>query len=188
MKDKRMTELKLRSARVPTWRAVERYSAGFSMVEALVALMVMAVGMLGIAGLFVMTLKSGGNAINRMQAVNLAQDMADRIRANKTALVAYAGAAAANNCEGPAAVDCTPAQLAANDLFIWQNQIAGINPPNPPSPPIPGGAGVVLFTPPAAVGQPATYSITVSWIEQGQGTTQSAQTAQALSYTLNMQT
>ncbi len=146
------------------------------MVEVLVALVVLAVGMLGIAGLFVMTLKAGGNAINRMQAVNLAQDIADRIRANKTAVLAYQGAAADNNCEGPAAVDCLPALLAANDLNTWNSQITAA---------LTGGTGVIVVTAPGVAGQPATYSITVNWIEQGQA---AGQTSVALSYNLNMQT
>ena len=75
------------------------------MVEAMVALVVLAVGMLGIAGLYVTTLRSGGGAIYRFQAVNLASDLADRIRANRTANVAYLGPAADNNCYGAGAVD-----------------------------------------------------------------------------------
>ena len=146
------------------------------MVEAMVALVVLAVGMLGIAGLFVMTLRAGGNAIYRMQAVNLAQDIADRIRANKLAVVAYQGPAANGNCDGPGSVDCAPALLAANDLAIWTAQITAA---------LPGGAGLVVVTPPAVAGQPATYSITVSWVEQGQA---AGQTALPLSYNLNLQT
>ena len=156
--------------------AAARHSRGFSMVEAMVALVVLAVGMLGIAGLFVMTLRAGGNAIYRMQAVNLAQDIADRIRANKTAVAAYAGAGANNNCEGPGSVNCTPPLLAANDVATWTAQITAA---------LPGGAGLIVVTPPAVAGQPATYSITVSWVEQGQS---AGQTALPLAYNLNMQT
>ena len=54
-----------------------RRQQGFSLVEAMVALVVLSVGMLGIAGLYVTTLRSGGGAIYRMQAVNLAADLAD---------------------------------------------------------------------------------------------------------------
>jgi type IV pilus assembly protein PilV len=61
-----------------------RALGGFSLVEVMVALVVLAVGLLGIAGLYVTTLKSGGGAIFRMQAVNLAADLADRIRATAT--------------------------------------------------------------------------------------------------------
>ena len=58
---------------------------GFTIVEALVALVVLAVGMLGIASLYVTTLRASGSAMSRMQAINLASDLGDRIRANRTA-------------------------------------------------------------------------------------------------------
>ena len=128
---------------------------GFTLVEAMVALVVLAVGMLGIAGLYVTTLRSGGGAIYRMQAVNLATDLGDRIRANRTANVAYAGAAANNNCYGAGAVNCGPAAMAGNDLFVWQQQVAAI---------LPGGNGVVAVNG-AAV--PFTYVITINWTESG---------------------
>src|SRR2546421_11680051 len=88
---------------------------GFTMIEMLVALVVLAVGMLGVASLFGISLHSGSSAITRMQAVNLATDLADRIRANRAAgdapNNAYGGAAAINGCTGAAAVSCTPAQM-----------------------------------------------------------------------------
>ena len=60
------------------------HSSGFSIVEALVALVVLSVGMLGIAALYVESLRAGRTAVYRTQAVNLAADMADRIRANRS--------------------------------------------------------------------------------------------------------
>jgi type IV pilus assembly protein PilV len=130
-------------------------SRGFTLVETMVALVVLAVGMLGIAGLYVTTLKSGGSAIYRMQAVNLAADLADRIRANRDANVAYAGAAADNNCYGAGSVDCAPALMAANDLFVWQQQVSAI---------LPGGNANVAV--PAGT-VPFTYTITINWTESG---------------------
>jgi len=121
----------------------------------MVALVVLSVGMLGIAGLYVTTLRSGGGAIYRMQAVSLAADLADRIRANRGANVAYAGAAANNNCYGAGSVDCSPALMAANDLLVWQQQIAGT---------LPGGNGVVAV---AGAAAPFTYTITITWTESG---------------------
>jgi len=125
------------------------------MVEMLVALVVLAVGMLGVASLFGISLHSGSSAITRMQAVNLATDLADRIRANRRAGNAYGGAAANNTCTGAAAVSCSPAQMAADDLYHWQRQLSQT---------IVGAAatGTVVVT----AGTPPTYTITVNWNER----------------------
>ena len=135
-----------------------RLVRGFTLVEAMVALVVLAVGMLGIAGLYVTTLRSGGDAIYRMQAINLATDLADRVRANRGANVAYNNAAANNNCYGAGAVDCAPPLMAVNDLFVWQNQVAAT---------LPGGNGVVNVVPGAAVTDPFIYTITITWLGAG---------------------
>jgi type IV pilus assembly protein PilV len=131
--------------------------AGFSIIEVLVALVVLSVGLLGIAGLYVVTLQSGGTAIYRTQAVNLAADMADRIRANRTAGVAYAaGASGALACTGAGAVDCSPADLAGDDVLQWNTELAAA---------LPNGQGVIQV---AGAGAPFTYTITVTWSEAGQ--------------------
>jgi type IV pilus assembly protein PilV len=153
--------------------ASRRPAQGFTLIELLVALAVLGIGMLGIAKLFVVTLQGNASATSRLYAVNLAADLADRIRANRTAGIAYAGAAANNNCNGQAlgAVTCTPAQMAANDLFLWQQQVAQTWPGG-------GAAGAVAFVA-GAVNTPNTYTITITWTEQGTG--------QALNYALNVQ-
>jgi len=69
--------------------------------------------------------------------------------------VAYAGAAANNNCYGTGAVDCAPAQMAANDLFVWNQQVAAI---------LPAGNGLVAV---AGAAAPFTYTITINWTESG---------------------
>lgn len=135
-----------------------RRADGFTMVEAMVALVVLSVGMLGIAGLYVTTLRSGGGAIYRMQAVNLASDMADRIRANRDANLAYLGPAANNNCYGAGSVDCPPKQMAANDLLVWQQQVAAI---------LPSGNGTLNVVAGAATTDPYTYTITITWLGAG---------------------
>jgi type IV pilus assembly protein PilV len=143
--------------RLPTSKSPHR-AKGFTMVEAMVALVVLAVGMLGIAGLYVTTLRSGGGAIYRMQAVNLASDLADRIRANRTANLAYLGPAANNNCYGVGAVDCAPPLMAANDLLVWQNQVAAM---------LPSGNGALNVVAGAAATDPFTYTITITWLGSG---------------------
>jgi type IV pilus assembly protein PilV len=133
-------------------RKQKRLQKAFSMVETLVAVIVLAVGLLGIAALYVTTLRSGGSAIARTQAVYLASDIADRIRANAKAKGAYAGAGANNDCMTAA---CSREDMAAFDLDVWQTQITAT---------LPGPAsGTVTFVD----GTPATYTIEVSWSEKG---------------------
>ena len=130
-------------------------ASGFSLVEVLVALVVLAVGMLGVASLFATSMHAGSGAIARMEAVSLAGDIADRIRANRRAGAAYTGAGANNNCVGAGSVSCTQDQMAANDIYVWQRQLAQA---------FQGGTatGAVTF----AAGTPATYTIKVNWAEK----------------------
>ena len=131
---------------------------GFSLVETMVALVVLSVGMIGIAALHGQSLSAGRTAQLRTVAINLSADMADRIRVNRMGQGAYAGAAANNNCDplGGGGVDCTPAQMAAHDLFVWNQQVQQL---------LPNGQTQVLFLPGT---NPPTYTITVTWDEVGE--------------------
>lgn len=162
-------------------RTVRAPSRGFSIVEALVALVVLSVGMLGIAALYVESLRAGRSAIYRTQAVNLASDLADRIRANRSAGNAYARA---DNVE-PAPADCaptattpsivcTPTELAQDDLARWLQSIR-LQLPGDGTDALPNGIVEVL---PAAA-PTRQYQIQISWAEPGQ--------QQALTYVLNLQ-
>ncbi len=134
---------------------------GFNLVEVLIALIIMSVGMLGIAGLYVHSMQAGRTSLFRHHAVTLAGDVADRIRANPRALAAYALGGADNNCVA-GGIDCTPAAMAANDIFLWQQQAVDT---------LPTGAVAVIFTDNTPA--PHTYAITVSWTEPGQAMTYS---------------
>ncbi|TFG81993.1 MAG: type IV pilus modification protein PilV [Chromatiales bacterium] len=132
-------------------------SRGFSLVEVLVALVVMSVGMLGIAALYLEGLRAGRTALYRTTAVTLAADMADRIRANSTAQFSYAGTGPGTDsaCVNGAS-DCTPDQLADDDWLDWNNHLAAQLPE--------GTVGEIDVAGPA----PVTYTITVAWPEIGQ--------------------
>jgi type IV pilus assembly protein PilV len=134
----------------------ENRQRGFGLIEALVALVVVSVGMIGIAALYGQGLGAGRTAVYRTQAVNLAADMADRIRVNRRGDSDYGGAAADNSCDPGGDTNCTPAEMAAHDLFTWQAQVAAL---------LPGGVGAVQY-----VGTtPPTYTIQVTWQEVGLG-------------------
>jgi type IV pilus assembly protein PilV len=128
---------------------------GFSLVEVLIALIIMSVGMLGIAGLYVQSMQAGRTALFRHHAVTLAGDVADRIRANPRAGIAYAGGGADNNCVG-AGIDCDAGQMASNDIFLW-NQQAGESLPN--------GNVIINFDDTVI---PPSYTIAVGWDEPGE--------------------
>jgi type IV pilus assembly protein PilV len=142
------------SDRESTMRRLTLQQSGFGLVESLVALVVVSVGMIGIAALYGQGLGAGRTALYRTVAVNLASDMADRIRVNRRGGANYGGAAADNDCDPIDNNDCTTAQMAAHDLFVWQAQVAAA---------LPNGAGTVQY-----MGTlPPTYTITVDWQEVG---------------------
>ncbi len=132
------------------------FQAGFSLIEAMVSLVVVSVGMIGIAALYGQGLSAGRTALYRTQAVNLAADMADRIRVNRMGDANYGGAGANNNCDPGGGVNCTPAQMAAHDLWVWTTQVAQQ---------LPNGVGTVQYTGTT----PPTYTIQVAWQDTGLG-------------------
>jgi len=129
-----------------------RTQRGFSLVEVLIALVIMSVGMLGIASLYVTSMQAGRTSLFRHNAVTLAGDVADRIRANPTAAVAYAGAGANNNCIAMG-VNCSNVQMAAQDILSWQQQ-ADDTLPN-------GNVGLTFDN----TVIPPVYTIAITWDE-----------------------
>jgi type IV pilus assembly protein PilV len=136
-------------------RNISKRVQGFTLIEVLIALIIMSVGMLGIAGLYVHSMQAGRTSLFRHHAVTLAGDIADRIRANPRAAALYAGGPADNNCVD-GGVDCTPGEMAANDIFLWQQQAADT---------LPTGQVFIVFN---NAPTPPTYQITVQWTEPGE--------------------
>lgn len=60
--------------------------AGLTLVEILIALLVISIGLLGVAGLHAMSLRNNYDALMRSHASALAADMIDRMRANRAAV------------------------------------------------------------------------------------------------------
>jgi len=133
---------------------------GFTLVEVLIALIILSVGMLGIAGLYVHSMQAGRTSLFRHHAVTLAGDVADRIRANPLAGAAYGLAGADNSCVN-GGIDCSPAQMAGNDIFLWDQQATDT---------LPNGTVTVVFDNGVV---PWTYQITVAWDEPGENMTYS---------------
>jgi type IV pilus assembly protein PilV len=128
---------------------------GFSLVEVLIALIIMSVGMLGIATLFVQSMQAGRTSMFRHHAVTLAGDVADRIRANPRAGIAYTGLGADGGCVGTGN-DCNEAAMAANDIFLWDQQVVES---------LPNGDVTIAFDDTVI---PPMYTIAVNWDEPGE--------------------
>ncbi|GAC1620885.1 MAG: type IV pilus modification protein PilV [Nevskia sp.] len=113
--------------------------AGFSLLEVMITVFVVAVGLLSVAGLQALSKKSNFDAVQRTVAAALAQDLIERIRANPSQGLAYvtqtAGGISETRAPAAPAVDCstataagtvcTPAQVVAFDLYQWSRALFG---------------------------------------------------------------
>lgn len=142
-----------------------RTQAGFTLIEVLIAVLVLSIGLLGLAALQTSGLGMNHSAYLRSQATILAADMADRMRANRDALGAYDNSGGTPAAVGACGVPpgCSEAQLAQNDLAEWAADIAAT---------LPNGVGVVCpdATPndgdaaaPACTGAGPIYAVKIWW-------------------------
>lgn len=147
------------------------------MIELLVAVLVMGIGVLGITGLQMVSLQNNRGALLRAEAVLLAYDMMDRVRANPGqnygGLALGAAPPAPTNC---AAGACSEAQMVAFDQASWKCSLgnynthavcvglrgAGVLPAATAQPGLPNGDGAVALVG-AAPNQ--IVRVTVRWQE-----------------------
>lgn len=88
---------------------------GYSLLEVLVTLVVISLGILGVAGLQNAALKNAHSALLRAQAAQYAYDIIDRMRANRAAAVA----GSYDLTMTPASTDIAPTTLAQSDQYEW---------------------------------------------------------------------
>jgi type IV pilus assembly protein PilV len=138
---------------------------GFTLIEILVTMFILAVGLLGLASLLVDGMKNNQGAYLRTQASILAYDMADRMRANRTqatgggaydGLTTIGASTSLPSC-ATANAGCSPAQQVTVDLAQWTRQIQGIGSGVAL---LPGGQGVVQYD--AATDM---FTIAIRWDE-----------------------
>ena len=143
-----------------------RRSLGFSLLEVLIAVVVLSIGLLGLAGLQFSALRANNQSYERSQAHLLVQEVADSMRINRTA--AANGAYSIEPGVIPPAVDCqrdlteapcTQPQAAAHDLFRWHRRLRELLP----------GATARIFCSTAACGPGAMHSVIVIWDEYRKG-------------------
>ena len=149
-----------------------RYQAGVSLIEVLVSTLILAIGLVGVAGLQAMAMRNNHGAEMRSQASALAYDLADRMRGNVAA--ANAGlydpksASAQSTCHTPSG--CDMSEMASDDLQRWLTNVGAM---------LPMGAGHVCVdsTPndgadpasPACDGNGTRFTIKVWWDDNNDG-------------------
>ena len=106
--------------------------SGLGLIEILVTVLVLGIGILGVASTQIVSLQMNSQSQNRSQAVLLAEDILDRIRANPDNPGAYA--LAEGNAQGADNGACDTsfvpanATVAANDIAAWENNLACLLP------------------------------------------------------------
>ena len=136
--------------------SVHSKPGGFTLLEVLIALLVLSIGLLGLAALQTVSLRACEMANQRTLSTLLAADIVERMRANPQGVshgdyLSSTGAITGTppDCN---AIDCNTAQLAAFDLGQWQAAVARL----------PGGQGEVTRTDSLS----PLHTITVRWDER----------------------
>ena len=140
---------------------------GFTLIEVMIAMLVMSLGLLGIAATLVTAMHSATSNYLKQQAVQTTYDMADRMRSNFKAastpnssnpyIVALTPPAAGTPSPDCSATTCTPANMAAYDVWQWQTALKND---------LPGGLGSISVVPDPATNTRAQVTITVQWSDQ----------------------
>lgn len=126
---------------------------GFSMIEVLVTLLVLSIGLLGLAAMQTKSIKNTHSAYLRSQATYLAYDMLDRMRANMANINGYGGInTSTNTYADPGCINtgCTPSNITTYDAAEWAKNIGEQ---------LPAGQGTVI----ANAGGNNRFTITVTW-------------------------
>lgn len=143
---------------------------GLSLIECLIALVVLSIGLLGMARLVIEGLRTGHLALLQTQATNLVSDMAERIRANPAGgdayeCASYSGSPSGHGCaptDSAASANCTTSELAEDDLARWQGAARMVLPLADDA-----CAANVEFTAPSAPHEPSQFRVSVSWMSRG---------------------
>jgi type IV pilus assembly protein PilV len=164
--------------------------SGIGMIEVLVTLFIISVGFLNMAALQTTAKRSNFDAVQRTTAVMLAHDIVERMRANPGVLGTYltsgvgGGTQVAPVRDCGAGVSCTPLQLAAFDLYQWEQTIDGISESRTISGTLTQTGGLV--NPAACIsgpsgGGPGIYTVTIVWRGLAELNNNSASSCGALS-------
>ncbi len=133
---------------------------GFTLIEILVAVLILSLGVLGLVGMESLALKNNLSAYHRSQATLLAYDLSDRMRANPAGVAASEYISAFSPVVSYACVSyggtasvCNPQQIAKNDIFEWSAHLLEL---------LPAGSGALA----SSVG---IQTVTIRWDDDRDG-------------------
>ena len=129
---------------------------GFTLLEVLISLVILAVGLLGLAGLQSVSVINNHGALLRSEASLLSYDILDRMRANREQAVTTSryvsgfddAASGYANCTA-----CAPAALVDHDLNQWKTDVGNQ---------LPGGEAEIARE---ALPSGVIYVVTLRWDE-----------------------
>lgn len=144
---------------------------GFTLLEALITVLIIAFGLLGLAGALTLSMQNNASGVLRTKAIALAYDIGDRARANIGGFStgAYANLTGTPSDPGCIASGCTPTQVAQYDYWAWRQDLSAA---------LPNGTGVVCLdstpedgTPaaPACDGTGDSLAVKVWWTDDKSG-------------------
>jgi len=140
-----------------------RRNAGFSLIEVLVSIVILMMGLLGLAGLQTRALTMQMESYQRSQALILLKDMADRINANRANAANYVTATPMGTGYGA----CTATGAgSAGDLCSWNDALLGaaeVDSSGNNVGAMIGARGCVYQIAAAASGVPGEYLVAVAW-------------------------
>ena len=111
-----------------------RSSSGFSLIEVLVALIILTIGLIGIFNLHVVAKRGSYESFQQTQAAYLAADIINRMKLNRSELAGYAGTYTGGllkpdkSCDvsvGDGLAECTTADTQAWDRYQWESLFRG---------------------------------------------------------------
>ncbi len=139
----------------------QQKQTGVTLIESMIALLVISIGLLGIAALQINSVQQNSSALWHSQAVLNAYDMADRIRSNESAINDYIGI----DTDTGYNKDCTSTSCSTSDLITadatdWSKALSAL----------PSGRGLIRATD----GIDGQLDVVVMWDDEGTGATGTA--------------
>lgn len=150
-------------------RAPRVCQAGTTMLEVLITLVILAFGLLGLAGLHIKIQTLDMEAYQRAQAILLLRDMAERIRANSAEAASYVPASATTMYGTGYTATCPGSTQAEKDICEWSNALQGAAESSSGTQvgAMIGARGciqqITAPDPTAGICQPGTYRVSVAW-------------------------